>query len=87
MRATTARRRVFVIGGATGNSQTLVPTVEAYTPSTNTWATMADMPTAEAYTAAALVNTPATGRQDACAVVGSDGRSTSSVGSIASRPA
>jgi N-acetylneuraminic acid mutarotase len=48
--------RIFAIGGFTGNGSAIAPlnTVEAYSPSTNSWATMASMPTGRGGVAAAL---------------------------------
>jgi hypothetical protein len=62
-----ARNRtcVYAIGGSTNGATSAVNTVEAYSPATNTWATLPSMPTARSYLAGAAAPCPAT-RNHAC---------------------
>ena len=52
--ATGADGRIYAIGGDNTNSGGTLNTVEAYTPSTNTWATVASMNSPRQYPAAAM---------------------------------
>jgi hypothetical protein len=59
------RTCVYAIGGTTNSITSAVNTVEAYSPATNTWATLPSLPTARSYLAGSAAPCPAT-RNHAC---------------------
>jgi N-acetylneuraminic acid mutarotase len=53
--AVVLNNQIYVIGGGNGLNTPVVPTVEVYEPSTDSWITKSDMPTPRSHLATAVV--------------------------------